>query len=92
MNKKYKKSWKSLPHIAKLTISNKFWDEPYSLGRIDDHISFTVAKKHHSISDKCMPEVKNKKNIETKENEKQTPQRPNKKKNKYKKKIIFEVD
>ena len=49
MNKKYKKSWKSLPHIAKLTISNKFWDEPYPLGRIDDHISFTVAKKHHSI-------------------------------------------
>ena len=44
MNKKYKKSWKSLPHIAKLTISNKFWDEPYTLGRIDDHISFTVAK------------------------------------------------
>ena len=49
MNKKYKKSWKSLPHIAKLTISNKFWSEPWSLGPNYDHISFTIAKKHHSI-------------------------------------------
>ena len=49
MNKKYKKSWKSLPHIAKLTISNKFWSEPWSFGTNDDHISFTIAKKHHSI-------------------------------------------